>query len=201
MSASRPTLLLLLFAFVAVAYGSSERPGQKAESAGSNVPGDEVSTMDYMNMPLITITGDTTTLARLSGRAYLLVNVASKCGFTPQYEGLEDLYLKFKDSGLVVVGFPANNFGNQEPGTNEEIKAFCESKFDVTFPMMSKISVKGKDKHPLYVYLTEKSSKPGEIEWNFTKFLVKPDGKVVARFPSATTPMSDEVLEAVRRAL
>lgn len=150
------------------------------------------------------IDGEDVSLADFKGDVLLLVNVASKCGYTPQYEGLEKLYQRYKDQGLVVMGFPANNFGNQEPGTNAEIKEFCTTKFDVTFPMFAKISVKGDDIHPLYQYLTDKKANSefsGEIGWNFTKFLVNRDGEVVARFASADKPMSDSVIKAVEAAL
>jgi glutathione peroxidase len=152
----------------------------------------------YLKIPLETITGDTTTLADLESSALLLVNVASKCGYTPQYEGLEALYRQYKDSGLVVVGFPANNFGGQEPGSNEEVLSFCQRRFDVTFPMMAKISVKGGDKHPLFAALTENSQIPGEIEWNFSKFLLDRDGRLVARFDSNVKPLSDGLLDKLR---
>jgi len=154
-------------------------------------------TVNYLDIPFKTITGEETNLEAFKGKVVLLVNVASECGFTPQYEGLETLYEKFKDSGLVILGFPANNFGGQEPGTNEEILKFCTSKFHVTFPMMSKISVKGKDKHPLYVYLTEHSNLPGEISWNFNKFLLDRDGHLVARYPSQTTPQDKELVSKI----
>jgi glutathione peroxidase len=134
----------------------------------------------------------------------LIVNVASRCGFTPQYAGLEKIYEKYKDRGFVILGFPANNFGGQEPGTNEEIKTFCSSKYNVTFPIYSKISVKGADIHPLYQFLTDKQANPktgGDIQWNFTKFLVGKDGKVIARFESAVTPESADVTSAIERAL
>src|SRR5579862_3573582 len=134
-------------------------------------------------------------LADFKGKVLLLVNVASYCGYTPQYQGLEALYEKYKGQGLVVLGFPANNFGGQEPGSNAEIKDFCERTYHVKFPMYSKISVKGDDKAPLYHYLTEKESNPataGEIKWNFTKFLVARDGKILARFEPAVTPDSPE---------
>src|ERR1700744_5341067 len=123
-------------------------------------------------------------LKSYSGKVVLLVNVASKCGFTPQYAGLESLYEKYKDKGFVIVGVPANNFAQQEPGTNEEIKKFCSGKYNVTFPMMAKVSVLGDDQTPLYTYLTGKSTDPqfgGDIKWNFTKFLVGRDGKIAAR--------------------
>jgi glutathione peroxidase len=134
----------------------------------------------------------------------LLVNVASKCGFSPQYTALEALYEKYKGRGFVIVGIPANNFGAQEPGTNAEIKTFCESKYHVTFPMMAKVSVKGSDITPLYQFLTDKSANPktgGEIGWNFTKFLVDADGEVVARFDSKVEPDSPEVSSAIEKAL
>jgi len=150
------------------------------------------------------IDGDQVSLGSYSGKVVLLVNVASKCGFTPQYAGLEALYEKYKDRGLVIVGISANNFMSQEPGTNEEIKKFCSNKYNVTFPMMSKISVKGDDQAPLYGFLTDKASNPqfgGDIKWNFTKFLFDRSGKPVARFEPATKPDSAEVTAAIEAAL
>jgi glutathione peroxidase len=143
-------------------------------------------------------------LGSYKGKVVLLVNVASKCGFTPQYAGLEALYEKYKDRGFVIVGVPANNFAQQEPGTNAEIKTFCSRKYNVTFPMMSKVSVLGDDKTPLYVYLTSPSDDPkfgGDIKWNFTKFLFDRNGKPVARFEPNVTPDSPEVAAAVEAAL
>jgi glutathione peroxidase len=150
------------------------------------------------------IDGQQVSLGSYSGKVVLLVNVASKCGFTPQYAGLEKLYEKYKDRGLVIVGIPANNFAQQEPGTDEEIKKFCSSKYMVTFPMMAKVSVLGDDQTPLYTFLTGKSTDPqfgGDIKWNFTKFLFDRSGKPVARFEPATTPDSPEVAAAVEAAL
>ncbi|MFL6215939.1 MAG: glutathione peroxidase [Blastocatellia bacterium] len=150
------------------------------------------------------IDGKDTSLAQYRGKVLLLVNVASRCGFTPQYEGLEKVYLKYKDRGLVILGFPANNFMSQEPGTNEEIKTFCSLKYNVTFPMFSKISVKGDDMHPLYKYLTDKQSDPqfgGDVKWNFNKFLVGRDGKIVGRFEPAVKPESEEVTKVIEKAL
>ncbi|MBD3401564.1 redoxin domain-containing protein [candidate division GN15 bacterium] len=147
----------------------------------------------FTEIPFETITGEPARLQDYRGNVILLVNVASECGYTPQYEGLQALYESYKDSGLVVIGFPANNFGGQEPGSNEEILEFCQTKFDVTFPMMAKISVKGEDKHPLYRYLTEKSPAPGEISWNFNKFLLDREGNVVARYDSKVTPRNSEL--------
>src|ERR1700675_205916 len=154
-------------------------------------------TMDAIN-------GTPTPLASFKGKVMLVVNVASQCGYTYQYEGLQALYMKYKDQGLVVAGFPANNFGQQEPGTNAEIGAFCKSKFGVTFPMFSKVSVAGKDKAPLYQFLTDKTVNPktgGEIPWNFTKYLVDRDGKVLARFDAPVEPESKELTAAIETAL
>jgi glutathione peroxidase len=153
---------------------------------------------------LNSIDGQPTSLAQFKGKVVLIVNVASRCGFTPQYAGLEALYNKYKDRGFVVLGFPANNFLWQEPGTDEEIKAFCSIKYHVTFPMFAKVSVKGSDKTPLYQFLTEKRANPstgGEIRWNFTKFLADGNGKVIARFGSRATPESAELSNAVEAAL
>lgn len=159
------------------------------------------SVYDYT---LKSIGGKPKSLSDFKGDVVLLVNVASRCGYTPQYEGLESLYKKYKDQGLVIVGVPANNFGGQEPGTNEEIQTFCKSKYGVTFPMMAKVSVKGEDKTPLYQYLTDKSANPqtgGEIQWNFTKFLVGRDGKILSRFDSKVAPDNPELVSAVESAL
>ena len=150
------------------------------------------------------IDGQPVSLKTYSGKVVLLVNVASRCGFTPQYAGLEALYEKYKDRGLVIVGIPANNFGSQEPGTNEEIKKFCSSKYNVSFPMMAKVSVLGEDKTPLYQFLTDKSQDPqfgGDIKWNFTKFLFDRKGNLLARFEPNVTPDSPEVQTAVESAL
>jgi glutathione peroxidase len=153
---------------------------------------------------LNSIDGQSAPLSAYKGKVVLLVNVASRCGYTPQYTALESIYEKYKDRGFVIVGIPANNFGGQEPGTNEEIKTFCSAKYHVTFPMMAKVSVKGSDITPLYQFLTDKNLHPqtgGEIGWNFTKFLVGPDGKVIARFDSKVTPDSPEVTGAIEKAL
>jgi len=150
------------------------------------------------------IDGSPVKLEKYRGQVVMIVNVASKCGFTPQYEGLQKLYTDYKESGLVVLGFPANNFMKQEPGSDAEIKEFCSLNFGVTFPMFSKISVKGEDIHPLYAWLTSKQSNPefaGDIAWNFNKFLIGRDGKVIARFGSRTKPEDAELVDAVKKAL
>ena len=162
------------------------------------------------NTPLIydfalkNIDGKEVKLDEYRGKTLLLVNVASQCGYTPQYEGLQKIYSKYKDQGFVVLGFPANNFGAQEPGSDQEIKTFCSTRYKVTFPMFSKISVKGPDKHPLYKFLTEEKTDPkfaGEVSWNFNKFLIDKSGNIVGRFESKDTPESDTVTGAIERAL
>ena len=148
---------------------------------------------------LNSIDGKPVSLAEFKGKVVLIVNVASRCGFTPQYTGLEALYEKYKDQGFVIVGVPANNFGAQEPGTNEEIKTFCTRKYNVSFPMLAKVSVKGDDITPLYKYLTE--TKGGDVKWNFTKFLIGKDGQVAERFESAVKPDDPALTAAVESAL
>jgi len=172
-----------------------------AALVGMSVMAAEKSVYDFT---LNSIDGQPTPLSSFKGKVVLLVNVASRCGFTPQYSTLESSYEKYKDRGFVIVGIPANNFGGQEPGTNEEIKTFCTAKYHVTFPMMAKVSVKGSDITPLYQFLTDKSLHPdtgGDIGWNFTKFLVGPDGKVIARFDSKVEPDSPEMTSAIEKAL
>ena len=148
-------------------------------------------------IPLKDIDGKDTSLKAFAGKVVLAVNVASQCGNTPQYAGLQSLYEKFKDKGLVIVGFPCNDFGAQEPGTNAEIKSFCTLKFKTTFPLFAKMSVKGNDASPLYKYLTTLPENGGDVAWNFNKFLVDPDGKVVAHLSSKVEPMSDEMKKKI----
>jgi len=155
-----------------------------------------------LKTPLKDIEGKTTSLEQFRGKTILVVNVASRCGLTPQYDGLQKIHEKYKDKGFTVVAFPCNDFGKQEPGTNKEIVEFCESTYQVTFPLMDKIHVKGPEKHPLYKILTEKPAPfPGDIEWNFGKFLIGPDGKVLKRFRPQVTPESEEVTKAIEASL
>jgi glutathione peroxidase len=168
----------------------------KAEKEGT-----PVSPLDFK---LKSIEGKDFDLAQFKGKPVLLVNVASKCGLTKQYEALQATYAKYKDQGLVVIGIPANNFGGQEPGTEAEIQKFCSSKYSVTFPMTSKISVAGDDQTPLYKFLTSKETAgdfAGPIEWNFAKFLVDRNGNLMARFGSKTTPDAPQVTEAIEKAI
>jgi glutathione peroxidase len=153
-------------------------------------------------IPLKDIDGDPTSLKAYEGKVLLVVNVASKCGLTPQYKALEEIHQKYKDKGLVVLGFPCNDFANQEPGTNEDIKEFCEVNYGVTFPLFDKLHVKGPEQHPLYAALTgETSPFPGEVQWNFGKFVIGKDGRILARFEPRTTPDAKEVTEAIEKAL
>jgi glutathione peroxidase len=147
------------------------------------------------------IDGKPQSLKKFKGKVVLVVNVASKCGLTPQYAGLQAMYKKYEKDGLVVLGFPANNFGGQEPGSEEEIKTFCTTKYEVSFPMFSKISVKGDDIAPLYKWLLEKSGDTKDIEWNFGKFLVNRDGSTVQRFSPRDVPASKNLEEAIVAAL
>ena len=148
------------------------------------------------------IDGKDTTLNAYKGKVILIVNVASKCGFTPQYKNLEAVYEKYKDQGFVILGFPCNQFGAQEPGTDEEIKQFCTSKYFITFPLFDKIEVNGPNRHPLYVALAgENSPFPGNITWNFNKFLISRDGKILKRFDSKIKPDAPEATEAIEAAL
>jgi glutathione peroxidase-family protein len=150
------------------------------------------------------INGEAASLGEYKGQVLLVVNTASKCGFTRQYDGLQALYLKYRERGFSVLGFPANNFMHQEPGTEDEIANFCRINFGVTFPLFAKISVRGKNIHPLYAWLTSKEENPqfaGKISWNFSKFLISREGKVIARFSSNTEPNDKELVEALERAL
>lgn len=150
------------------------------------------------------IDGKEVDLAQYKGKVVLLVNVASECGYTPQYKGLQELYDKFSKDGLVVIGVPSNDFGKQEPGSNTDILKFCTTKFKVSFPMLGKVAVKGDKKVPLYEYLTSKETNPkfpGEVGWNFEKFLIGRNGEVVGRYKSAVKPESDELQAAIQKEL
>ena len=161
----------------------------------------QVSTATIHDFKVVTIDGATKSLGDFKGRTLLIVNTASRCGFTPQYESLEALYGKYRERGFEVLAFPANDFMGQEPGTNEEIQTFCSTRFHTTFPLFAKLSVKGKQIALLYQYLTKDSPFPGAIPWNFTKFLVGPDGQVAARFAPNVDPRSPKVTAAIERLL
>ena len=154
------------------------------------------------DIPLKDINGKPASLKSYQGKVLLLVNVASRCGFTPQYSALEALHEKYQARGFDVLGFPCNDFGSQEPGTNDEIKQFCTSKYQVTFPLFDKLHVKGAEQHPLYAALTGSDSPfPGDVKWNFGKFLIGRDGTILKRFDSSVKPDSAEVTRAIETAL
>lgn len=171
---------------------------------GINFKTDAAKPKTVLDFKMRDIDGKDVKLNKYKGNVLLVVNVASKCGYTPQYEGLQAIYEKYKSQGFYVLGFPANNFGSQEPGSNTEIKEFCASKYKVTFPMFAKISVKGDDQDLLYKFLTSKETNPafaGDISWNFNKFLVDRKGNVVARFSSKDKPESEAVTAAIEKYL
>ncbi len=148
------------------------------------------------------INGETFDMASLKGKKVLIVNTASKCGFTPQYEQLQELYEKYKDSGFMIIGFPANDFANQEPGSNAEIKEFCTMNYGVTFPMMDKISTKGDNQAPLYEWLTQKSKNgvlDSEVSWNFQKYMIDEEGKLVDFAPPKESPMSEKIIAWIEK--
>ncbi len=195
------TLFVMLFASVVAVIGvvgviAAHHPLSTTVEAAKNK---EKSVLDFK---MKDIDGNDIKLKKYKGNVLLVVNTASKCGYTPQYEGLQTVYTKYKDQGFYVLGFPANNFGGQEPGADAEIKEFCSLKFKVTFPMFSKISVKGEDQHPLYTFLTSKETDPnfaGDITWNFNKFLIDRKGNVVARFSSKDKPEGEAVMQAIEK--
>jgi glutathione peroxidase len=163
-----------------------------------------LSAQSIYDFTLKSIDGRDVKLEEYKGKVVLIVNTASKCGYTKQYAGLQELYTEYEGKDFVILGFPANNFMKQEPGTNEEISKFCSLNYGVTFPMFEKISVRGKDIHPLYEYLTDKKTNPefaGKITWNFNKFLIGKDGKIINRFSTPTDPMDKSVIEAIEKAI
>ncbi len=182
----------LIAAFAVALVGSAGRAAEKPEG--------EKKVTGPLEFKMAGIDGKEVDLSKYKGKVVLLVNVASKCGYTKQYTGLQAIYEKYEKQGFVVIGVPANDFGAQEPGTNEEIVKFCSSKYSVTFPMLGKVSVKGKEMTPLYTYLTSKETNPkyaGEIGWNFEKFLINKKGEVVGKFKSGVAPESDELIKAI----
>lgn len=191
--------IILLVAVAALAGGA-----YKLGFIFNDSPSEPVSAKSVYEFTMRDIDGKDVRLDAYKGKVMMIVNTASKCGYTPQYEGLQALYDKNKDKGFVILGFPANNFMGQEPGTEAEIKEFCTLKYKVTFPMFAKISVKGPDQHPLYNFLTNKATDAafaGDISWNFNKFLLDRNGKVVARFDSKDTPEGEAVTAAVEKYL
>ncbi|HVT88424.1 MAG TPA: glutathione peroxidase [Tepidisphaeraceae bacterium] len=173
--------------------------------AGALLRADDKPTTSVFGFTMKSLAGEDVNLAQYQGKVVMVVNTASKCGFTPQYKDLEALYEKYKDKGFVILGFPANNFGKQEPGTDAQIAEFCKDNYSVSFPMFSKISVLEPDKAAIYKYLTtqpqEKTKESGEVKWNFEKFLIGKDGKLVSRWRSPITPMSNDVVQTIETEL
>jgi len=190
--------LLLLAATSACGGGKQEVGNTSARSQEIAKPASSAAPA-IIDHTVEALTGEPVDLSSFRGHPMLIVNTASKCGYTPQYEGLQKLWEKYGEGGLVVIGFPSNDFGNQEPGTAEEIGAFCRLNYGVTFPMMAKVHTKGPDQAPVYRALTAESGQKfeGEVRWNFTKFLIDQDGRVVARFESAVDPMDERITSAV----
>lgn len=199
---AHPKLSVAAFFVILVPVWAQSAIAQKGQSENQTQPQVEKEhkpvSKYVLNYEMETIDGKPIKLESFKGKVVLMVNTASRCGLTPQYEGLEALYREHQKDGLVIIGFPANNFLGQEPGTNEQIAEFCSTKYDVTFPMMAKISVKGKDAHPLYQQLAAQPEPVGgEPSWNFDKFLVNRNGEVVARFGPRTKPDDKGLLKAV----
>jgi glutathione peroxidase len=181
---------------------ANDAAGANKETNVSNLPPlEQKSVYDFA---VKGIDGNEVKMDQFRGKVMLVVNVASQCGYTPQYTGLQNTYEKYKDQGLVVLGFPANDFGAQEPGSDADIKQFCTTKYKVSFPMFSKLTVVGSSKHPLYRFLTEKATNPkfaGEVDWNFNKFLIGKDGQILNRFVSDDEPDGNKVVGAIEEAL
>lgn len=191
--------VVLILAAVAIAAGA-----YKFGFIFNPSPSTPVSEKSMYEFTMRDIDGQDVKLDAYKGKVLMIVNVASKCGYTPQYEGLQALYQKYNEKGFVILGFPANNFMGQEPGSEKEIKEFCSTKYNVTFPMFAKLSVKGPDQHPLYNFLTNKATDSqfaGDISWNFNKFIIDRDGKIVARFGSDDTPESAKIAETIEKYL
>ncbi len=189
----RASLLILPMAFLGCSNALEGGPG-------GNPPLQQPNTMNFHQLSATDINGKTYDMAQLAGHKVLVVNTASECGFTPQYKQLEELYEKYKDKGFVILGFPSNDFGKQEPGDEKTIAAFCEKNYSVTFPMMGKVETKGDGQSPVYAWLTEKKLNgvlDSKVKWNFQKYLIDEQGRLVTMYPSAQEPLSDAIINWV----
>lgn len=187
--------MIKIIAISAIVLSCTVQSNTKIQVADNNIVSPYDTTNNIYQFKVAALDGGTIDFASFKGKKILIVNTASECGYTPQYKDLQALYEKYKEK-LVIVGFPANNFGGQEPGTNTEIKSFCEKNYGVSFPMAAKVSVKGDDTAPVYLWLTQKEKNgvlDATIKWNFNKFLLDENGKMIAYFPSKVTPMSEEI--------
>ncbi|HTK82949.1 MAG TPA: glutathione peroxidase [Bacteroidota bacterium] len=187
-------ILTIVLVLMTIGFGNAQ--SKKADKNNSSVHPKGV-----LDFTMKSIDGKPQPLASYKGNVLMIINTASECGYTPQYETLEKLYETYKDKGFQVLAFPANNFGAQEPGSNAEIKTFCSTKYHTTFDLFEKISVKGNDQDPLYTYITKESPYKGDIKWNFQKYLVDRSGNIAAKYMSAVDPMSKEVRDEVEKLL
>ena len=192
-----------LMVYVLNTSGCSKTETTNSENQSKNLNSKkEISVnKNIHDISVVNMDGDTVSLSKYKGKVLLIVNVASKCGYTSQYEGLEAIYKKYNGQGFEILAFPCNDFGGQEPGTNEEIRTFCETKFNVTFPLFDKVQVLGDDKSPLYERLINNSEPEGDIDWNFEKFVISKDGDITARFKSKAKPESEEITGAIESEL
>ena len=176
---------------------TSDVKNQNTNKENSKLTTTAVKTKNISDLSVTDMDGKEVKLSDYKGKVLMIVNVASKCGYTKQYAGLEEIYKKYKDRGFEILAFPCNDFGGQEPGSNDEIRTFCESKYNVTFPLFDKIAVLGDNKSPLYQRLTENSEPTGDIDWNFEKFIIDKNGDIAARFKSKVEPESEEVTSII----
>ncbi|MDH5498700.1 MAG: glutathione peroxidase [Nitrospira sp.] len=199
---SKTSLVLSSLVFFGLGLFAFTESDVKAREKQPNVPSHaETSTAPLYGFRLPDIDGHPVDLKTFKGKVLLIVNTASMCGNTPQYAGLQEMYERYQERGFEILAFPANDFGQQEPGTNEEIKGFCYTKYSISFPLFSKISVVGKEKHPLYQYLTERSPFPGRVTWNFQKYLVDRSGNLIGKYDPGMNPLSPTILSDVEKAL
>ncbi|MCB0727106.1 MAG: glutathione peroxidase [Ignavibacteriae bacterium] len=192
-----------LLVILVLTVGCSKTKTGNSENLSNNLNSKKDITVNknIYDISVINMDGDTVKLSEYKGKVLMIVNVASKCGYTSQYEGLENIYQKYNEKGFEILAFPCNDFGGQEPGTNEEIRTFCETKFNVTFPLFDKIEVLGDNKSPLYERLINNSEPAGDIGWNFEKFIISKDGDIIARYKSKVTPESDEITGVIETEL
>ena len=197
------TLLFVIVVFFVINYTTSAKNNDSSVELKSNInPDGDKKMNDVSAIKVKDMDGKDVSLSSYKGKVILIVNLASKCGYTPQYEELQKLYKKYKDQGLEILGFPCNDFGGQEPGTNQEIKEFCSTNYGVTFKLFDKVKILGKDKNKLYAVLTDNDvTGPKDVKWNFEKFLIAKNGDIVSRFPSKVEPMDKQIIEAIDKEL
>jgi glutathione peroxidase len=197
------TLLFVIVVFFVINYTTSAKNNDSSVELKSNINPDGDKKMNNVSaIKVKDMDGKDVSLSSYKGKVILIVNLASKCGYTPQYEELQKLYKKYKDQGLEILGFPCNDFGGQEPGTNQEIKEFCSTNYGVTFKLFDKVKILGKDKNKLYAVLTDNDvTGTKDVKWNFEKFLIAKNGDIVSRFPSKVEPMDKQIIEAIDKEL